>query len=260
MIRLLVLLLAAAGAALLLGVVFFDGRSSFAGWRSLAGKDDRLARARKLRGPAIHERFAAAKLPYPPREILLRAFKNEAELELWAREDAGRFGRVATWQILASSGRAGPKRRAGDRQVPEGFYKVDRFNPKSLYHLSLGLNYPNASDRIRSGPERPGTDIFIHGGERTIGCLPIGDDAIEELYVIAWDTHSRAPTEINVHIFPARMTGHEWQEFARPLTRDEPALHTFWEELRRVHDYFEEERRVPPFEVDERGIYRIVLP
>jgi hypothetical protein len=67
--------------------------------------------------------------------------------------------------------------------VPEGFYFIDRFNPESSYHLSLGLNYPNPSDRIRSDHGRPGGDIFIHGSNQTIGCLPLGDEAIEELYL-----------------------------------------------------------------------------
>ena len=217
---------------------------------------DRVERARALRGAIMRDRFSNAGLPYPPREIFLRVFKHEAELELWARDDAARFQHIATWKILANSGQAGPKRREGDRQVPEGFYKIERFNPRSLYHLSLGLDYPNASDRVRSDPQRPGSDIFIHGGDRTIGCLPLGDDAIEELYLIALDTHVHQRNEIAVHIFPARMSSPSWNDFVRINARGE--LNAFWEELRPGFEEFERERYVPRIEVDSSGRYRVL--
>ncbi len=106
---------------------------------------------------------------------------------MWARHGDGRFRLVASYPILAVSGGPGPKRREGDKQVPEGFYEIDRFNPKSLFHLSLGLNYPNAADRVLSDREHPGGDIFIHGSNVTVGCAPLGNDAIEELYLAALD-------------------------------------------------------------------------
>src|SRR5690606_11025729 len=95
-----------------------------------------------------------------------------------------KFTLVKTYPVCSSSGLPGPKRKKGDRQTPEGFYHIDRFNPQSAFHLSLGINYPNSSDKIL-GHSDPGGDIFIHGSCVTIGCVPLTDDLIKEVYVLA---------------------------------------------------------------------------
>jgi murein L,D-transpeptidase YafK len=101
-------------------------------------------------------------------------------------------------------GSLGPKRIQGDYQVPEGFYYVNEFNPNSNYHLALGLNYPNASDKILSDSVQPGGDIYIHGSCVTTGCIPIKDDQIEELYVLTTFARNLGQDFIPVHIFPVR--------------------------------------------------------
>lgn len=88
------------------------------------------------------------------------------------REDST-YKKLITYKICAKSGHLGPKRRQGDRQVPEGFYHINHFNPNSNYHLSLMINYPNASDKIKSQAPNPGGNICIHGSCVTIGCLPM---------------------------------------------------------------------------------------
>jgi murein L,D-transpeptidase YafK len=245
---LLIVMMAAAGIA-----IFCFARKRQRSPPQTEG-ERRVNDARRASEETIRARFHAVALPYPPRELFVRAFKHEAQLELWAREDAAApFKLVHTWPIVASSGGAGPKRREGDRQVPEGFYVIDRFNPESLFHLSLGINYPNASDRLRSDPTRPGGDIFIHGRDRTIGCIPLGDPAIEELFLAALDTHRRGQSEISVHIFPGRMKSPEWEAVAA----NSPALATFWDELRAGYVYFERTHRLPSITVDDSGAYTI---
>ena len=132
-------------------------------------------------------RFASRGLAYPPRGIALVALKSEARLELWA--DAGdRWSFVRSYLIRASSGGLGPKLSQGDHQVPEGVYGIAALNPTSRYHLSLRIDYPSAFDRARAsedGRTRLGGDIMIHGGAVSDGCLPVGDAAIEELFVVA---------------------------------------------------------------------------
>lgn len=131
--------------------------------------------------------FAKAKVSYPPREVILIALKQEKKLELWAR-DNGEFRFIRDYYIMAASGVAGPKLRQGDRQVPEGVYRIVELNPNSHYHLSMKINYPNDFDRLhawREGRANPGSDIFIHGKAVSIGCLAMGDAAIEELFVLA---------------------------------------------------------------------------
>lgn len=117
---------------------------------------------------------------WPPRHLAILAFKQERELELW---EPGH--RVAIFPILAASGGPGPKLREGDRQVPEGVYPVESLNPDSAFHLSLRVGYPNAVDRAqaaRDGRERLGGDIMIHGGASSIGCIAVGDPAVEMLF------------------------------------------------------------------------------
>jgi len=228
-------------------------------FQKLSGPE-RVARAREQSGAAARAYCEKAGLSYPPREIFIRAFKHEAQLELWAREDEGKFRHVTTWPVLKSSGKPGPKRREGDRQVPEGFYVIDRFNPESTFHLSLGLDYPNASDRIRSDAQKPGGDIFIHGKEVTVGCLPLGDRAIEELYLIALDTRDRGQHRIAVHIFPARMSGESWERFSREEAARRPAVAPFWRELLPAYAAFERDRLVPQVAVNPDGSYHTPAP
>jgi murein L,D-transpeptidase YafK len=220
-------------------------------FRKLNG-EQRIALARKNSEKAIRQRCAAIGLSYPPREIFLRAFKHEAQLEVWARENSGPFKLLATYPVLAASGGPGPKRREGDRQVPEGFYRIDRFNPESRFHLSLGLNYPNAADRLLSDKEHPGGDIFIHGKDVSIGCLALGDAAIEQLYLLALDTRRRGQIEIPVHLFPARMGGESWEQFRAGKPAE---LQTFWSPLKSAFEAFERTRQMPTVTVDGRRSY-----
>jgi hypothetical protein len=130
--------------------------------------------------------FAKAKVPYPPREFTLIALKQEKKMELWARVSGG-FRFIRDYYILAASGTEGPKLRQGDKQVPEGIYRISELNPNSHYHLSMKLNYPNDFDYFQAGLEGRtdlGSDIFIHGKDASIGCLAMGDDAISELFVL----------------------------------------------------------------------------
>ena len=134
--------------------------------------------------------FARAKVTYPPREVTFIALKQEKKLELWAR-DSGEFHFIRDYDIRAASGVSGPKLRQGDRQVPEGIYRIAGLNPNSHYHLSMKINYPNEFDLFHAWQEKrtdPGSDIFIHGRAASIGCLAMGDEAIEELFVLTAQT------------------------------------------------------------------------
>ncbi len=214
---------------------------------------DRIAAARARSEANVRSAFAKAGVAYPPRELFLRGFKKEARLEMWARNAAGPFRLIRSYPILFSSGSTGPKRKEGDLQVPEGFYEIAQLNPASLYHLSLGLNYPNASDRVRADREKPGSEIYIHGKKVSIGCIPIGDDGIEEVFLAAWDSRASKGSAIHVHLFPAVMAGEEWLGFVEA----NPAHKTFWAELQPVYAAFEHTHRVPAVSVAADGAYRL---
>ena len=197
----------------------------------------------------IREVCRKNKVTYPPNRVFIRVFKQERELELWGANSRGVMKLLRTYPIAAASGGPGPKRREGDMQVPEGVYRVARFNPHSRFHLSLGLNYPNAADRILGDRRHLGGDIFIHGNRVSAGCMAMTDQKIEEIYSLA----SRAKGAIPVHIFPSRMNSVEY----RQLLRDNPGFASFWGELEPIYRAFENRRVVPTVSVTTTGEYRL---
>lgn len=133
--------------------------------------------------------FSAAKVAYPPNELTMLALKDSAYLEVWAGH-ANHPTFIHRYKIKALSGVSGPKLREGDKQVPEGIYRIEGLNPNSSFYLSMKLNYPNNFDSQHAhaeGRTQPGSNIFIHGKSVSIGCLAMGDDAIEELFVLVHD-------------------------------------------------------------------------
>ena len=199
----------------------------------------------------VAQTFRGAGAAWPPSGLFLRAYKHEGRLELWAKEAKGAERvLVRTCPVCAKSGGLGPKAVSGDLQVPEGVYRIDRFNPRSRYHLSLGLDYPNAVDRARAAGRPPGSDIFIHGDCVTIGCLPIEDGPIEWLSVAAVLGRGAG---IDVHVFPCRFGTGACEE---ALSRFGPELHAFWDTLRPIHAAFDADRVVPKVAIDARG-YRL---
>ena len=203
--------------------------------------------------------FKAAQVAYPPGEIYLRVFKQERQLELWAGAKGAPLSLVRTYKICAESGTLGPKREEGDDQIPEGFYEVARFNPQSHFHLALGLDYPNASDRLLGKRDRLGGDIMIHGSCVTIGCIPIEDDPIEELYLVALDARAAGQARIPVHIFPGRLDGEgPGQSALRERVGDKSPLWAFWATLQPAYAEFERRHRPPRVSVDPAtGAYRV---
>jgi hypothetical protein len=218
------------------------------GDRRLGGAD-RVAHARNNRLATVKAMFEEAGVSYPPHDTLLRAYKQENELELWAAGKDQDLKLVATYSICAASGGLGPKRREGDLQVPEGFYKIGYFDPTSAFHLAMLVDYPNASDRIRGGPT-PGGEILIHGSCASIGCLSMGDERIEEIYLVGWAAFmSYRP--VAVHIFPAR-------DFDALLADDKLVQHhAFWSEIRVGHDAFDGTHRLPRVTIAPDGAYQV---
>lgn len=215
------------------------------------GGEDRVGAARANVTDALLKRAAELGSSKLPKDLFLRAFKAEGELEVWARFKPGApYQLFNTYAIAAQSGGPGPKRKEGDRQVPEGFYRIEALNPTSSYHLSLRVDYPNASDRKRSDPKQPGSDIYIHGRRVSIGCLAMTDPIIEELYVLVAEGW---PKRVEVHIFPARLDPAN----LKLLQKAHPAHADFWAEIAPGYAAFESTKRPPKVTVDRTGRYQI---
>ncbi len=185
--------------------------------------------------PTIEDLQVAAgqrKVSWPPQRMILLAFKSERRLEVWVANGSGRYRHIATYPITAASGTLGPKHREGDRQVPEGIYALPELNPRSHFHRSLRVGYPNAEDRkVLRAPM--GTDIFIHGGAASIGCIAIGDQAIDAVFDLA---KLVKPRERQVLIFPVdfRKKPHFALPGAEPWLRERYA--SLKRELQQFHD------------------------
>jgi murein L,D-transpeptidase YafK len=189
-----------------------------------------------------------------PAEILFRVYKREQLMEVWARGAEDRtLTLVTTYAVCGTSGDFGPKRERGDEQIPEGFYTIDIFNPTSQYHLSLGVDYPNAVDRSRGRSRNLGGDIFVHGGCATVGCVPVTDEGIEEVYVMALMARDAGQHRIPIHLFPTRLDddGFAW---LRETFGEDHEDFDFWENLREGYQAFER-TRVIPFVDHHRGRY-----
>ncbi len=142
------------------------------------------ARAQSRLEPA----FVNSGVTWPPARYTFLVFKDDKVLELWAANGAGKMRWIKTYLVRAASGKLGPKLQEGDRQVPEGIYAIELLNPNSKYHVSLRLNYPNALDRKYANADGRGNlggDIMIHGRALSVGCLAMGDEAAEELFLLA---------------------------------------------------------------------------
>ncbi len=206
-----------------------------------AARDDGSIRQQQLRYPrvrtasqekdaAVRKMVEAKGLAYPPRAILLRAFKKEGVLELWGSESEARP------YVL----------------------DLDWFNPQSNFLLSMHINYPNAADRILGFRANPGGDIFLHGNCASIGCIPITDDGIKEVYWLAVLVKDGGAKHLPIQIFPARMSEKGFRELAKThLGRSD--LVAFWENLKEGFELFEKDHRLRDVRVVKDGRYEFSL-
>ena len=187
--------------------------------------------------------------------IFLRAIKSERKLELYAKNNCDSiYSLIKSYAFCFFSGELGPKREEGDMQIPEGFYHIDRFNPSSYFFLSVGISYPNISDRKLTNSRNAGGDIFIHGDCVSIGCIPLTDKWIKELYVICVEAKSNGQSKIPIHLFPFRMKNYSENRmrYSAELSRLE-----FWDSLADGYNYFELKKQLPKIKINAYGFYQL---
>ena len=171
--------------------------------------------------------------------MLIRAYKKEAELEIWKQKKDGTYVQFKTYPMCRWSGQLGPKRTEGDRQVPEGFYTITpgQMNPNSHYYLSFNVGYPNAYDRAHG---YQGGNIMVHGICSSAGCFSMTDKQIEEIYAVARESFAGGQRQIQMQSFPFHMTADNMAKL-----RLDPNM-PFWKELKRGADYFEVTKQETP--------------
>jgi murein L,D-transpeptidase YafK len=177
--------------------------------------------------------------------ILVRIFKEEAELEVWKQDDSGRFALLRTYPICRWSGQLGPKIKAGDRQAPEGFYTITPglMNPNSNHYLAINTGFPNVYDRVNG---RTGTFLMIHGGCSSAGCYAMTDEQIAEIYALARESFFGSQQSFQLQAYPFRMTP---LNMARHHTSPHMA---FWKMIKQGYDHFEVTHLEPRVSVCEK--------
>lgn len=176
--------------------------------------------------------------------VFIRIFKEESLLEVWIRSGT-EYQHLKDYFICAYSGYLGPKLQEGDRQSPEGFYKVKKYqlNPNSKYHLSFNLGFPNAYDRAH---ERTGSFLMVHGNCVSDGCYAMTDEKIEEIYSLVESALQKGQAYVQVHAFPFRMTDANMALYGNSEWYD------FWDNLKEGYDYFELEKLPPHIKVEDK--------
>ena len=189
--------------------------------------------------------------------IYMRVFKYEKELELWAKnKDDTSFKLLKTYDICRTCGALGPKRQQGDRQIPEGFYHIDAFNPASSYYLSMRINYPNKSDKILGVSSNLGGNICIHGACVTIGCLPITDEQIKELYIFCVESKDKGQENIPVTVYPARLTDTNYGNLTTKYASELDKVN-LWTDLKVAYDDYIMTKRLPTITFLDNGRHAI---
>ena len=186
--------------------------------------------------------------------MVINAYKSEGKLEVWLKANADNSYKLfRTYDFCAHSGILGPKVIEGDGQTPEGFYYINVFNPMSKFYLSLGINYPNTVDDARTGKDRKaGSDIYIHGNCVTVGCIPLIDEKIKEVYVLGVEARNAGQDKIPVNIYPFKMTNANLKKYVRQF----PDHSGFWKSLQPGYLAFEQHKTQPDI-VEVKGRYLI---
>ncbi len=227
-----------------------------AGAVALAGCQDTLDSVSKAEKPLPAEIIQSMKAKGMTRTspVMVRIFKEEGVLEVWKQKDTGRYDIVKTYEICKWSGKLGPKYMEGDRQAPEGFYTVRpaQMNPKSRYHLSFNIGFPNTFD---SAHGRTGQHLMVHGDCSSAGCYSMTDPQVEEIYAFARDAFRGGQREFQIQAYPFRMTPANMARY-----RNDPN-YGFWQNLKEGYDHFEITKVPPKVDVcEKRYVFNQITP
>lgn len=219
-------------------------------------KFEKVRTAFAEKGDAIEQTLAQHGLESGDLNVLISVYKDDDELEVYGKKKTDAvYKKLASYRICSRSGQLGPKRKEGDYQVPEGFYHINMFNPASNFYLSLGINYPNLSDKRKSKATHLGGSIFIHGACVTIGCIPMTDERIKEIYLYAVHARNNGQVRIPVYIFPFRMTDENFPGYKTRYSANADLV-GFWANMKTGYDLFMDGKKELNVSVDTMGNYQ----
>jgi murein L,D-transpeptidase YafK len=217
----------------------------------------RVKQAFDEKWPELRARLQSMDIHPDSFDLFIRGFKFEEDVEIWVKhQDSSVYQHMLSYKFCSNVGALGPKRKQGDLQIPEGLYTLSKFNPESNFHLPLKINYPNLSDSLMGYSPQLGGLIFIHGGCSTIGCIPITDNKIKELYVLAVKARQNGQEAIPVHLFPVRMSEENMGILNGLKGRISEKTLSFWNMITPAYRSFEENHELAPYSIDSsKGHY-----
>lgn len=215
-------------------------------------KNKRVKDAYTDKWTALEAELKAKKIDPAQLEVFIRIFKQEKELELWVKNKSdAKYIFLKKIDICASSGVLGPKRKEGDLQVPEGIYTISAYNPNSSYYLALQVSYPNKSDLILKTGQRAGGEIMIHGNCVTIGCVPLQDDPVKDVYILCVEAKNNKNTP-RCEIYPCRFTEENMKSLRANYSQEK---NEFWNGIRPAYSYFEKNKTPISYTINQMGAY-----
>lgn len=212
----------------------------------------RVNAAYKEKKPIIVENLTSMDIALNNVNVMIKAYKYEQIVKIYVQSKSEKVWRVyKIFPFNCTSGDLGPKRKEGDYQIPEGYYHINHFNPYSNFHLSLGVSYPNKADKIKSPYAKKGGAIYMHGGCASIGCIPIENEPIKEVYILAVFAKNNGQNTIPIQIFPFDYTEEKFDSAIELY----PEHKDFWTSIYEIEKKFEESMILPKVGINSKGDY-----
>jgi murein L,D-transpeptidase YafK len=205
-------------------------------------------------------------LVYDNMDILLRVYKKELIISLWIRPK----NRDQSYKLLKMYritddivSTVGPKSALGDQLTPEGIYQLE-FYPSfrwSDFYLAFKVSYPNDADKLRRQfwkiGGKAGGAINLHGCCVSIGCIPIGNPSIEELFMLI-RTNQRNNSKVDIHIFPFKFESDEGLRILQTYKETKKRYYDFWQGLQEINQTFVKTKKIPTIKIDQKcGYYKL---
>jgi murein L,D-transpeptidase YafK len=217
-------------------------------------KFSRVKQAYLEKKPIITEKLQFMDLEMNDFEVMIKVYKYEQKVKIYVKKKAeARWREYKSYPFNCTSGELGPKRAQGDYQIPEGYYHIMHFNPYSNFFLSLGVSYPNKADKLNSDAHDKGGAIYMHGGCATIGCIPIEDGPIKEVYIMSVLGKDNGQSRVPIHIFPFEYSDAKMSTAIKNF----PEHQLFWENIYEIEKRFDSTNIVPSVGINNDGYYQI---
>jgi len=231
-----------------------NGTNNYASFIDEQLKFSRVRQAYKEKKPVITEKLQSMDLELNNFQVMIKAYKYEQTVKVYVKKKTEeRWRQYKSYRFNCTSGELGPKRAQGDYQIPEGYYHVMHFNPYSNFLLSLGVSYPNKADKLNSDARDKGGAIYMHGGCATIGCIPIEDGPIKEVYMLAVLGKDNGQSRVPIHIFPFEYS----EEKMTSACKNYPEHKDFWENIYEIEKKFDATKIAPQVGIGNDGLYHI---